>query len=127
MSELFKSIELNPKYEASTWGNIRRKGSIKNLKFTITKKGYYITHLGRGITIKVHRIIANTFLENKSHINLQVNHKDGNKLNNHINNLEYCTQSENFKHFHKYKLCIPFYFLKTKEEQCQLLLQNLNN
>lgn len=49
------------------------------------------------ITRRVHRIIAETFipnLENKK----QINHIDGNKLNNNYNNLEWATASENTKH-----------------------------
>lgn len=44
----------------------------------------------------VHRLVMSAFFWES---NLEVNHKDGNKLNNHISNLEYCTRSEN--HLHK--------------------------
>jgi len=46
-------------------------------------------------TYKVHRLVLYTFLWKSD---LTVNHKDGNKKNNHISNLEYCTQKENVKH-----------------------------
>lgn len=45
----------------------------------------------------VHIIIAQTFLINNNK-KQTVNHKDGNKLNNNIDNLEFCSQSENNKH-----------------------------
>lgn len=51
---------------------------------------------GKYKTVKVHRLVAKSFLGAKP--GMQVNHKDGNKLNNHINNLEYVTPSENLKH-----------------------------
>ena len=45
----------------------------------------------------IHRIVACTFIENHNNI-LEVNHKDGNKLNNRVDNLEWITKSENIKH-----------------------------
>ena len=59
-----------------------------------------INYLGVSINRKpeyVHRIMAKTFLSDTNE-GLQVNHKDGNKLNNHIENLEWVTRSENIKH-----------------------------
>jgi hypothetical protein len=48
----------------------------------------------------VHRLIAEAFIPNNQN-NLLINHKDGNKMNNHISNLEWCTYSENLKHAYK--------------------------
>ena len=53
---------------------------------TRMRKSYYI-----------HRLVAQTFIPNPEN-KPQVNHKDGNKLNNHIDNLEWVTQSENMIH-----------------------------
>lgn len=49
---------------------------------------------------RVHRIVAGAFLANKDNKPC-INHKDGNKLNNHANNLEWVTYSENTKHAYK--------------------------
>lgn len=70
------------------------------LKHTKSSTGYYRVDLvknGEKHSMKIHRAIALAFIpnpENKPYIN----HKDGNKLNNDISNLEWCTQKENMVH-----------------------------
>ena len=58
---------------------------------------------GKGKRYKVHRLVAITFVENPNSFT-EVNHKDGNKLNNTVNNLEWCTRSQNVKHSYDTKL-----------------------
>lgn len=77
------------------------KGKI--LKYSINPKGYAIVILCKnGITktISVHRLVAIHFIENPNNLNV-INHIDGNKINNNITNLEWCTQSENVKHAYR--------------------------
>ena len=70
------------------------------LKYSINSKGYAIVNIminGKRKGLGVHTAIARTFLKDDKN-GLQVNHKDGNKLNNHIDNLEWVTGSENMRH-----------------------------
>ena len=85
-------------YEVSSFGNVRRK--IQNLKLNSSVHGYYNVSLsknGECTTKLVHRLVAEAFLDN-SECKEQVNHKDCNKLNNEINNLEWVTPQENITH-----------------------------
>lgn len=51
--------------------------------------------------IMIHRLVGRLFVDGQSDIRNQLNHKDGNKLNNDAVNLEWCSQSENMKHSYK--------------------------
>ena len=98
------------RYQASSCGKIRslnyrnQKGVIKELTPSISNKGYLMFPLPFGKNQKsfcVHRIIAETFLDlplDYESVKYTVNHKDGDRLNNDISNLEWMTYSENNKH-----------------------------
>lgn len=105
MKEIWKPICNNSNYEISNLGNVRNNylwtGSMyihkpHILKPHIDKKGYKTIHIKKKI-FKVHRLVAKLFLSNYNEL-LQVNHIDGNKLNNNINNLEMCSCKENIEH-----------------------------
>lgn len=74
------------------------KGAIKRQQ--IGTNGYKIVKLYKNdkkrYTFSVHKLVAETFLEKPPYAEC-INHKDGNKLNNNVNNLEYCTYSHNNK------------------------------
>lgn len=90
--EIWRESKLLVGYEVSNHGSVRR---------TVNKRMKTILRDGRGYcsvnAVLVHRIVAEAFLENYS-LNLVVNHKDGNKSNNHVSNLECITQSQNILH-----------------------------
>ena len=90
-------------YEVSRSGDIRivKSGELKIPQKM--KNGYMQVLLWKGKRAKgflVHRIVAETFIENPRGCS-DVNHMDGNKQNNCVSNLEWCTRSENLKHAYK--------------------------
>lgn len=103
-------------YQASTLGRIRsvdriyfnqgikrmykKKGVMRKAQKNIHRYGYYELILKKGnsaIRHKLHRLIAMTFIPNPNNYP-QVNHIDGNKANNTVENLEWCTANYNINH-----------------------------
>ena len=98
-----------PGYQVSNDGLIRNSKTGRILKTQIDIHGYRVLTLRRDkqqISVAVHRIVASSFYDG-NHTGLDVNHIDGNKLNNHIRNLEYCTRQENIRHAFRTGLKVP--------------------
>ena len=106
MEEIWKDI---PGYEGLY--QISNKGKIKGLyRYNKILKTHCNKHNGYVYALlcnnkkekcyRVHRLVAQTFLENKEN-KPYVNHKDGNKQNNCVENLEWCTAKENTEHAFK--------------------------
>lgn len=103
-------------YQINQFGEIRTlKDSPKLKKYNvlkpqINKKNGYVYQMlyknGKEKLLRVHRLVAMAFLPNPNNLP-QVNHKDGNKQNNSVDNLEWCEQSYNMKHAYKNGLQIP--------------------
>ena len=101
------------KYQVSNLGNVRSvdRTFINTCGVTVTRKGTVLKpnphrdgylkvtmHKGgRGNVTVIHRCVANAFIPNEKNLP-QVNHKDGNKQNNTVENLEWCTAFDNMNH-----------------------------
>lgn len=104
----FKPIEnYEDLYLVNKDGQIYSKKRNKLLSPGKSTNGYLYVVLcknGEKKNFKVHRLVAMTFLDNPNNLP-QINHIDGNKSNNHISNLEWCTASQNLKHAFYNGLC----------------------
>ena len=114
--EKWVTIRNFPDYEINTNGRIRNIKTGRMLKTSINHNGYETVCLRKNktqYTKRVHRLVVESFYDNDCP-ELDVNHIDGNKTNNSIDNLEYCTRKENIKHAIKNKLFIPNDFGKSR-------------
>lgn len=98
MKELISEV-----YRVNSDGTIFSLHRNKNLIPRKNTNGYLAVHLyfrnGKRKSIDVHRLVAMFHCENSDPLNkIQVNHIDGNKLNNDVSNLEWVTPSENQRH-----------------------------
>ena len=132
MKEKWKEIEDYPNYQISNYGRVKSLKYYNNvykkyydreliLKEKINKSGYKFVSLGCGKrgkkkNIAIHRLVAKAFIPNIKNYK-EINHKDGNKNNNRVENLEWCSRSENMLHAYKLGLHKPIQeYIKQKKE-----------
>ena len=116
--EIWLQHPIYQRLEISNRGRIRHFKDKSKKYCNINDRGYYsfiVKVQGKKIHLKLHRLVAELFLEPPSaelveecskthHGVVLVNHKDGNKLNNNIENLEWCTSAQNNKHMWEHGL-----------------------
>jgi aspartyl-tRNA synthetase len=99
-----KYRDINFSYQISNHGDIRNKEKLNILKpnlrdgYRSINLSYFVNDEQNKLSIKIHRLVALHFVENNDPKKNVVNHKDGNKLNNHYTNLEWTTLTENNQH-----------------------------
>jgi hypothetical protein len=97
MVEIWKEVKGFEKYYlVSTFGRVKSIKSQKILKQSIGSDGYLKLNLSKK-TKSVHRLVGETFLINEKNKET-INHKDKNRLNNSLENLEWMTQYQNNRH-----------------------------
>ena len=128
--EQWKPIqEFNGEYEVSNLGRVRSMkryyGMVgRIMPQTIQRKGYYAVTLwmnNKAYCRKVHRLVIEAFTQNPDNLPC-INHIDGNKLNNHVSNLEWCTYQANMQHAVRTGLTHPHRW--TDDERKQISERN---
>jgi hypothetical protein len=134
MQEVWKNIPTwEGYYQVSNKGNVKtlkrttkdKLGRVRHRKERVLKQStdrygykYVIFNLAsRSRTYKVHRLVGLCFIGEPS---LQINHKDLDKTNNMLDNLEYVTQSENMKHARMNKTYKSYYFKLSPDDKGQI-------
>lgn len=109
-------------YEVSNLGRIKKKFKHKEIicKPSEDYRGYkqiVLTKDHKRKSFKVHRLVAQVFIPNPNNLP-QINHKDENKLNNRIDNLEWCTQQFNNNYGTRNYRCTRHLLRKVEQIDC---------
>ncbi len=120
MKEIWKDVKgYEGLYKVSNFGNVKTIKNNKILKINTTGEyGYVALYRDRKKTIKkIHRLVAENFIENPNNYPC-VNHKDENKWNNKVDNLEWCTQKYNCNYKNRNK--------KLSKSKCRFKIKQID-
>lgn len=94
--------------DGKVWSYFGKGRWLKPVRMTT---GYYVVNLGASNVTLVHRIVASTYLSTSIE-GAHVNHKNGIKTDNTVENLEWCSQADNNRHAWRTGLCRPPYAIE---------------
>ena len=102
---IYHGEDLGDFYLVSNTGEIKNAKTNRIRKKNVNHQGYYFVVISLGsieskCLIKIHRAVAETYLANPDDFPV-INHRDGNKLNNYVDNLEFCNYQDNTIHAYK--------------------------
>lgn len=132
MQEIWKKIEEYPNYQISSIGRVKATKYYSNIhkkyydrelimKEKTNSHGYKFISFGCGKrgnkkNIAIHRLAAEAFIPNPNNYK-EINHIDGNKNNNKVENLEWCNRQYNVLHSYKWGLKKPIQeYIRLKKE-----------
>lgn len=114
-------------YMVSSYGRFFNLKNKKYIKTSLTSQGYrrvFISYNNKSKYFLAHVLVAKTFIPNLKN-KPEINHKDGNKENNKISNLEWVTHKENMRHAFDTGLCVYETHEKYSNEQIHLICKLL--
>jgi len=133
--EVWKSVPDYPDYQVSSFGNVRSHKYVSEGKLICnlinSTTGYNFVNLydkDRRLCINTHSLIAKVFLPNPDNLP-EIDHIDGNRQNNRLDNLEWVTRRENMMRRKNIKLSITGekYITLTKEKSYRVSIRGENN